>query len=568
VSDEEQRRARHRLGQGGSRLTTAPAPRPEPAGLPVRQGEDLPKRILGFDSLDDVTDTPVAEVTGGLVSLGFIRAALRRRRWFWSSLAAAGLLIGLVAYKEFPPSYQASASILLANNPLENTAAASLDDQAIAQSRTVAGAALKQLGLHADPGSFAGNYIVTALTDRVLTVTVKAPSYPLAIREANAVATAFLAFQKNQLLAQEALNNASFQQAVNQVKQNLASVTARIKSVSAQAPSPAKRAELSGLFAQRDEANADLIALEQSVRGNQASTRLGTAAVINGSHVLDPAAPLPHHAKKYLVLYVGGGLFVGLALGLAIVIIQALTSDRLRRRDDIARALGAPVKLSVGVIKPSRWRLGSPRLAADKNIGRVAAYLRRTVPPSSDGPASLVVVALDDVQIPALCMASLARSCAQPGSQVVVADLCSGSPVARLLGASDPGVQSVRVDDAYLLVAIPDPDDVAPAGPLSRKPGSVDTADHVAAACASADMLLTLATIDPSLGGEHLAGWAHDAVAVVTAGQSTAARIYAVGEMIRLADVKLISGVLIGADKTDESIGEVDPSVAADTGLS
>ena len=28
------------------------------------------------------------------------------------------------------------------------------------------------------------------------------------------------------------------------------------------------------------------------------------------------------------------------------------------------------------------------------------------------------------------------------------------------------------------------------------------------AACGSADLVLTLATLDPALGGDHLAGWA------------------------------------------------------------
>jgi len=42
---------------------------------------------------------------------------------------------------------------------------------------------------------------------------------------------------------------------------------------------------------------------------------------------------------------------------------------------------------------------------------------------------------------------------------------------------------------------------------------------------------------------------------MVTAGRSSAARIYAVGEMMRLADMPEVSAVLIGADKNDESIG-------------
>ena len=74
-------------------------------------------------------------------------------------------------------------------------------------------------------------------------------------------------------------------------------------------------------------------------------------------------------------------------------------------------------------------------------------------------------------------------------------------------------------------------------------------------ACASANLLLTLATLDPSLGGEHLATWATDAVAVVTAGRSSWTKIHAVGEMIRLSGTRLVSAVLVGADKTDESLG-------------
>jgi capsular polysaccharide biosynthesis protein len=574
VSDERGRRARHRQYQGGSGLTAAPAaPWSDTADPSASQDDDLPERLWALDNLDDFTDAPVADVTGGLVSLSFIWAALRRGRRFWCATAVIGLLIGLAAYKEFPPSYQASASVLLANNPFEQTASAALDAQAIAQSRTVAGAALRQLGLQEDPGAFSGDYTVTVITDRVLTIVVKARSYPTAVREANAVATAFLAYQKHQLLEQEALNKASLQQSVNQVRRNLVSLNTRINSVSAQPSSRAKRAELSGLLSQRNEVNGDLTALEESGRASEAATRVGTTAVINGSQVLDWAEPLPQHAKKYLLLYVGGGLFGGLVLGLAIVIIQALISDRLRRRDDIARTLGAPVKLSVGMVKLSRWRPGRRGLeaAADADIQRIAKHLGRAVMPDSRGVATLAVVPLDDPQVAALSLVSLALSCAQEGLKVIVADLCPGSPAARLLGEDEPGVHTVSVHGAHLIVMVPDRGDAAPAGPLEvgpprRRPDPA--VEPLAAAYASASLLLTLVSLDPGVGAEHLDGWSDRAVAVVTAGRSTAARIHAVGEMVRLAGVKLISAVLVGADKTDESLGEPDPPVAVGSDLS
>ena len=91
--------------------------------------------------------------------------------------------------------------------------------------------------------------------------------------------------------------------------------------------------------------------------------------------------------------------------------------------------------------------------------------------------------------------------------------------------------------------------------------------EAVSNACASADTLVTLVTLDPSLGGEHLATWATSAVVVVTAGRSSWARIHAAGELVRLAGISLSSAVLVGADKTDESLGVTQhPGALAGTG--
>ena len=94
-----------------------------------------------------------------------------------------------------------------------------------------------------------------------------------------------------------------------------------------------------------------------------------------------------------------------------------------------------------------------------------------------------------------------------------------------------------------------------PRSPRRRGPRKPET--RWSASDVSADLLLTLVTLDPALGGEHLATWATNAVVVVSAGQSSAERIHGVGEMIRLAGMRLDSVVLIGADKSDESLGLV-----------
>ena len=295
--------------------------------------------------------------------------------------------------------------------------------------------------------------------------------------------------------------------------------------------------------------------------------------MIGGSAVLDPASPIPPHSHlKHLLLYAGGGLIIGLILGMGIIVLRALLSDRLRRRDDVAQALGAPVKLSVPAMRG--WLPGRGARVSDRYMQRIVAYLRDAVPAGSSGTAALAVVPVDDPRVAAQSVVSLAESCAQQGRRVVVADLCSGAPAAMLLGAKGPGVHTASVDGARLVAAVPDPAEFAPVGPLRptsprAQPGD---AGELAAACASADLLLTLITLDPSVGGDHLATWAPEAVVMVTAGRSSWTKIHAVGEMIRLAGTRLVSAVLVGADKTDESLGvapapEVDRDVVTTQGV-
>ena len=107
-------------------------------------------------------------------------------------------------------------------------------------------------------------------------------------------------------------------------------------------------------------------------------------------------------------------------------------------------------------------------------------------------------------------------------------------------------------------MVVPDRDDAAPVGPLravTSALGSAQAGDALDASYASADSSAHPGHPRPALGGDHLATWAANAVVVVTAGQSSAVRIHGVGEMIRLAGTRLDSVVLIGADKSDESLG-------------
>jgi len=523
--------------------------------LLMRNRDHLPERLWAYDDYTELDNRPAESVTG-LTSLGFIRAALRRRKWLWRTMAVAGLVAGAGVAVVLHPVYQASTTLLL--TPMstndEEPGTPITNEQAIAQSQTVAGLALGKLGLHESVRSFASSYTVADPTDRVLVITVNAPSSTDAVSRANALATEFLSYRAGLVETQQKLTFSAQNQQISQDKRNLTSITAQISQLSARTTSPTRQKRLSSLAKEQTQATTALGALEQTVASDQAGIKVADDAVVQDSYVLNPGSAIPPHSrKKRLVEYAALGLVAGLALGLGIVVITALLSDRLRRRDDVAHALGAPVKVSVGVVRLGRAQ--GLEAAQSIKVKRIVSYLGSTVRPGRYGPASLAVIPVDDVRVPALCLVSLAVSHAQQGSRVLVADLCDGGPAARLLGVTEPGVRTVTQGSVQLMVAVPEPDDVAPVGPLQATSGWGRGADQLAATRGSADLVLTLAALDPSLSCDHLAGWARYAVAVVTAGRSSAARIRAVSEMIRLAGVRLISGVLIGADKSDESLG-------------
>jgi len=502
---------------------------PDAAGLPDRSGGDravsvrrggnghIAGRVWAFDGFaaapeSPVSDDLVAELTAGPARHRSIRTALRRRAWLWCLTAVLGLAVGLGLLAKHPLGYQASTSVILAYSPDQNIGEASVTDLSLAQSRSVAEGALRRLGLQETLAGFIGSYAVTDVSDRVIQFTVTAPSSDQAVIRANALAAEFLQFRAALLENQQRLASAA-------LDQQLASAPGTMPGLAA------------------------------AVATYQATAQVDTISEVDGSKVLNVAAPLKRSIKKK-VYYVGGGLLGGLAVGMGFVIVETLVSDRPRRRDDVARALGAPVRLSVGKIRLSRWLPGRHGLAAARRVGvrRVTEYLRGAVPPGTGGPSALAVVPVGDSRVAALSVVSLARGCAQRGLKVVLADLCRGAPAARLLKARAPGVREVNADGVPLTVAVPDRDGAAPAVPRE-----------------AADLVLTLADLDPALGAEHLTGWAADAVAVVTAGRSSSAKISAVGEMIRLAGLSLVSGVLIGAGKTDESLGAAPgPGAGAD----
>ena len=533
--------------------------------LPTSASDDLRERLWAYEDFSSATqEQSPFNVAGAFASLGFIGAAIRRSRRFWGVWAIIGLIVGLGIYVKYPVSYQATASILIKNDPGEDAVSAIQTQLSIAESRTVAGNTLKELGLSQSISSFQAAYTVTVVTDEVLSLTVSAPTETGAVDRTNALAAQYLAFRASMLRNQQQQEIASLDQQVPAAQQHIASLQNQISKLQSQ--SNGSSAKLTSLQKQLTTANDSLGTLEETVVGEKSQTQSTTASMIDGSQVLDSAS-LMHHSKiKDLLVYVLSGLIGGLAIGIGFVVVRELITDRLRRRDDIAAAIGGPIRLSVGSVKKGRLP-ATPRARAARvrDLRRIAAHLRNSVPRKERGGTALAVITVDNEQSIAPAVAALATSCAGDGLQVVVADLTKDAPVARRLGADRPGVQSVRPRDAELIVFVPEADDITPSGPV--RPGgdrwlASTPSEALLSATRSADLLVTVADPDAAIGADHLATWATDAVVVVTAGRTHSARAYAVGEMLQLARLRVVSGVVTDADKTDHSLGLVTPEIS------
>jgi hypothetical protein len=76
------------------------------------------------------------------------------------------------------------------------------------------------------------------------------------------------------------------------------------------------------------------------------------------------------------------------------------------------------------------------------------------------------------------------------------------------------------------------------------------------------DAVLVLATVDPAFGAGHIASWATDAIVMVAAGEATATRVLAAGQMLRSAGVDTRAAVVVGAERNDETFGmPLEPAV-------
>src|SRR5262249_55069684 len=152
-------------------------------------------------------------------------------------------------------------------------------------------------------------------------------------------------------------------------------------------------------------------------------TQLQSDSLAVASHVVDPAAAVPPGGLKHRVLGVMSGLILGFGLGVGIVFAHALVSNRLRRREEIATALGHAVPFSAGAVR-GRFGWGAPALLPStrkrrlRNLDVLVQGLTAALPADRDARTRLALVGVGDLRSAASVVMATASRFQEQGERV------------------------------------------------------------------------------------------------------------------------------------------------------
>jgi hypothetical protein len=516
-----------------------------------------------------VEDTDPDNLAGGspqpsLVSLHFLLGALRRQWRLWVTLACAGLLLGLTWAVVVPAKSVGTVTVLLTHDASTDPEQAMATELNLLRTRTVANAVIAELALELTPEELLESVVVTRASTTVLVIEVPGPDDASAVARAEALSDAYLEFRAEQVEAQSEAMIAGHEERLETLRSEVELITRQYDALTRNNADAQDQA--GDLLARRSQLSTEINSVQQVIQDQM----LRTSAVVAGSNVVDPATIVPRSETMRLILAGGSGLVVGGALGVGLVLSMALASNRLRRREEVAVALAAPVRLSVGDLGRRRIsRLPRRGSTAERDLEVVVHGLDTALSPRKRAskkarPARLALATVDNIEATKLVVCSLAAQLTHRGLSVFVVDLSeSGDLEATLTKALD---QDQRQTDPAAAPVVFRPEGVpslarGPVGAPAHAPSDLPGHDPLRPAWDNADVILTLAEIDPAVGVDHLRSWADQVVLLVTSGRSSAERLRTTAELLRSAGLKLPFAVMVGADRTDESLGLPDPAL-------
>jgi uncharacterized protein involved in exopolysaccharide biosynthesis len=449
----------------------------------------------------------------------------------------------------FPPPHQAKAALVLAHDPDVDPIRAMATNVSLMNTRTVATRTTQRLGLTMAPEDFLKSVKVEPVGSQLLTLTLTAPTDAEAVRRLDGLASTYLEFRAEQLSLQSKILVDGMRERIAQLERDFKSLSVQIEELSA-AAGPSGTSRLTDAISQRAYIQNRIETLQQSVE----DATLRNSSVVLSSRVLDPPAAEPGLAKRTIALGLASGLIGGAALGCGTVLFVAITSDRLRRRSDVAAALGVTVPVSVGRIAALRkgWLWIPPLRALDRRREEERQRLAHVIEEELLQPqrgGRLAVAGIDNVDEVSFAVAAAAAGMAARGCSISLINLTEQLSRGLKLARSIPGSSAA-------------PTVLRPRGLPGLAYGAADLLavghwdeGENTPLPQLADVTLVVADLNPAVGADHLTAWADRVVVVVTAGRSSAERVRTVGELIRAAGLDLRFAVVMHTERTDDSLG-------------
>jgi len=386
------------------------------------------------------------------------------------------------------------------------------------------------------------------------------PSDAEAARRLDAFSTAYLQFRADQIGAQAQILIDGYNQNIKQLQAKVQDLNKQIQLLAAQGQTQTDT--VLDAVTNRSRFNGQISDLQQEVQ----QARVQRASVVAASKVIDPAAPMRVSHVKRPALVLVSGLIGGLALGLAVVVLQAILSDRLWLRIEVAAALDTRVPLSVRRLAPpsSLWRpLGFVpqvrrlRTTRSAERQRMAEAIAQAIPGAGRRPA-LALLCLGNANDMRFGILAAATRLQRSGVAVLVVDLTDDGVVQPAMHRLGELPENER-PEVFRPSVVPS---------LTRGPADLEAAhwDDVAVAKARNGITLVLADLDPAVGVDHLAAWSDDVVVAVSAGASSVELVRTAGDLIRSVGLRLRGAVLLRAVRDDTSAGVTAPAADADLG--
>jgi hypothetical protein len=485
-----------------------------------------------------------------LVSFHYLRAAVRRRWLRCAVFALLGLLVATAFLAATPALPTAHVTLLLTHEQDADPNAASATDISLLTTQTVAENTIKELGLSLTPEALLNSVTpVQGGSAEVVELRMTGPTEAEATRRLGAFTRQYLAFRAAKVTARTQVLINGYKHQIDQLNVDLTATNKRIEALSSggQAQTDSMTQEL----ANKQKITGQIGDLEQTLQ----QTQLQLNSVVKASGVIDPAVPVVAGHLRHNLLVLASGLIGGLFLGLVIVILQAIVSDRLWLRIEVATALDAPAPLSVRRIAPpgplTRMFGFLPRVR--RRLARRAADRQRlgdAIDGLVDRPghrASLAVLCLDNADEMRFGVLAAAMAAGHRGRSPLVVDL-TGNGVVDGVFARMGDVPPEEQPEVFRPTVVPS---------LSRGPADLVAAewDDVTLAKVRAGVILVVADLDPAVGVDHLRAWTDDVLVAVTAGRSSVELVRTAGDLVRSVGLHLHGAVVLRAVRDDMSSG-------------